>query len=172
MAQYARAGTTRPTLVDFVDVDSAKWTDYAGKHRWPLSWLYRREGERLLAYERQVALRSTRSFFVTDKECELFRGLAPECAGVVETLSNGVDTSYFAPDPSRPSPFRADETALVFTGAMDYWPNVDAVTWFAREVMPELRRRWPTLRFHIVGRSPAPAVLSLAAEGINVTGTV
>ena len=52
-------------LVDFVDVDSAKWTQYAPEHRWPLSWLYRREGQRLLAYERQVAAQARQSFFVT-----------------------------------------------------------------------------------------------------------
>jgi polysaccharide biosynthesis protein PslH len=55
---------------------------------------------------------------------------------------------------------------------MDYWPNVDAVTWFTAEVLPALRQRWPTLRFHIVGRAPTPAVQALASEAVNVTGTV
>ena len=63
--------------------------------------------------------------------------------------------------PSRPSPFPQDEIALVFTGAMDYWPNVDAVCWFVREVLPKLVRAWPTLRFHIVGRKPTAAVQAL-----------
>jgi len=50
MAQYVESKTRLPSIIDFVDVDSAKWTQYAPNHRWPMSWLYRREGERLLAY--------------------------------------------------------------------------------------------------------------------------
>ncbi len=171
MAQYAD-GLKLPMLVDFVDVDSAKWTHYASNHRWPLSWLYRREGERLLAYERAAALRSKRSFFVTEKETALFRSLAPECARTVEAMSNGVDAEYFAPDPARPSPFVAGELPVVFTGAMDYWPNIDAVSWFALDMLPALCAQWPTLRFHIVGRSPTAAVRALASDVVSVTGTV
>jgi sugar transferase (PEP-CTERM/EpsH1 system associated) len=171
MAQYAE-GLGLPVLVDFVDVDSAKWTQYAGNHRWPMSWLYRREGEQLLAYERALASRALRSFFVTEKETELFRRLAPECAGAVEALSNGVDATYFAPEAARASPYAAGELPVVFTGAMDYWPNVDAVTWFAQDMLPRLRERWPGLRFHIVGRSPTEAVRALAGDAVAVSGTV
>jgi sugar transferase (PEP-CTERM/EpsH1 system associated) len=171
MAQYAE-GLGLPMLVDFVDLDSAKWTEYAAHHRWPMSWLYRREGEQLLAYERAVAARAARSFFVTEQEVALFRSLAPESAGTCEALCNGVDAGYFAPDPARASPFAEGELPVVFTGAMDYWPNVDAVTWFVAGMLPRLRAQWPALRFHIVGRSPAPAVRALAGEGVSVTGTV
>ncbi|MEO7008250.1 MAG: TIGR03087 family PEP-CTERM/XrtA system glycosyltransferase, partial [Caldimonas sp.] len=159
-------------LVDFVDVDSAKWTQYAGAHRWPLSWLYRREGGRLLGFERAVAAKARRSFFVTEAETALFQRLAPECAATVETLGNGVNAAYFTPDPARPSPFAAEEIPLVFTGAMDYWPNIDAAAWFARESLPRLRATEPRLRFHIVGRNPTAAVRALAGAAVNVTGTV
>ena len=171
MAQYVapRAG---PLLVDFVDVDSAKWTEYASAHRWPLSWVYRREGDTLLQYERQVAARADFSFFATEKEASMFRNLAPESAARVIALSNGVDADYFAADTARPSPFTADEIPVVFTGAMDYWPNIDAVCWFANDMLPQLRRRWPKLRFHIVGRSPAAAVRALESEAVQVSGTV
>ena len=180
MAQYVPAlpGVTRPRmLVDFVDVDSAKWTQYAASHRWPLSWLYWREGERLRAFERAVAARSQKSFFVTENEVAMFQKMAPECVDSVVALSNGVDTDYFSPDAARPSPFAGPleqpaHIPVVFTGAMDYWPNVDAVTWFARDILPHLRRSWPTVRFYIVGRSPPPSVLSLASESVVVTGTV
>jgi len=172
MAQYLQRHAELPMWVDFVDVDSAKWADYAPNHRWPLSWLYAREGRRLLAYERGLALRARRSYFATEKEAELFRALAPECAGAVEAMNNGVDASYFSPTETRPSPFGSDETALVFTGAMDYWPNVDAVTWFAQTVLPRLREQRPSLRLHVVGRSPAPAVCALAGDAVAVTGTV
>ena len=175
MGQYVSADSASPSgplLVDFVDVDSAKWTQYAAKHRWPLSWVYRREGERLLSYDRQLAARARRSFFVTDNEAALFKRLAPECVDAVEAMSNGVDAQYFSPDAARSSPFAVDELPLVFTGAMDYWPNIDAVTWFVSDVLPELCRVAPKLRFYVVGRNPPPAVQALAASGVMVTGTV
>jgi sugar transferase (PEP-CTERM/EpsH1 system associated) len=172
MAQYVGDVAQLPTLVDFVDVDSAKWTQYAANHRWPLSWLYRREGERLLAFERSVAQRATRSFFVTENETELFCRSAPESKGRVEAMSNGVDAEFFSPEHVFSSPYASSEVALVFTGAMDYWPNIDAVSWFAAEILPQLLPRWPGLRFYIVGRSPAPAVSALASENVVVTGTV
>lgn len=172
MAQYAQAHPELPMLVDFVDVDSAKWRDYAPQHAWPLSWLYRREGERLLACEREVAGQARRAFFVTEKESAMFRSLAPESADRVDPLCNGVDAEQFAPDGARPSPFAPGELPIVFTGAMDYWPNVDAVTWFVQAMLPAVRERWPAARFHIVGRSPTPAVRALAASDVAVTGTV
>ncbi|APW40857.1 sugar transferase [Rhodoferax koreense] len=173
MAQYADLVPDAAQLVDFVDVDSAKWTQYASAHSWPMSWLYRREGERLLAYEAAVAAKAERSFFVTENEATLFRGLASAVAGKVEALSNGVDAAFFAPDSARVSPFPSSaKPVLVFTGAMDYWPNIDGVTWFVAEVLPELLRRWPELRFYIVGRSPTPAVEGLASSDVVVTGTV
>ncbi len=172
MAQYLEHHSDVPMLVDFVDVDSAKWTEYADAHRWPLSWLYRREGARLLDHERAVAQRARRSFFVTDNETTMFRRLAPECGNGIETLGNGVDSAFFSSDPARTSPFGVDEVPLVFTGAMDYWPNIDAVSWFAREILPQLRASEPRLRFHIVGRNPTAAVRALAGSAVNVTGTV
>jgi len=177
MAQYVDADCSVPQLVDFVDVDSAKWTQYAPDHAWPLSWLYRREGERLLAYERAVAARAERSFFVTDNEADMFRRLAPESATRVDAVSNGVAADFFSPEPTRASPFPGATDApvqipLVFTGAMDYWPNVDAVTWFVSDILPALRQRWSGLCFYIVGRSPTQAVLDLAGPDVVVTGTV
>lgn len=171
MAPYTR-GLGVPTLVDFVDVDSAKWREYAPRHRWPMSWLYAREGRTLLAAERRIAAEAGHSFFATEQEAELFRGLAPESAGRVSAWINGVDADHFAPDPARASPFAAGEVPLVFTGAMDYWPNIDAVRWFAAEMLPRLRQRHPQLRLHVVGRSPTAEVRGLAGEAVSVTGTV
>jgi len=180
MAQFVQAAPGAnciPMLVDFVDVDSTKWTQYAARHRWPMSWLYQREGRCLLAYERAVAQRAQHCFFVTENETALFRQLAPESAVHVDVISNGVDVDYFSPDAARSSPFAAESSApaqipLVFTGAMDYWPNIDAVIWFVAEVLPGLRRDWPTLCFYIVGRNPTAAVTALAGPGVVVTGTV
>ena len=173
MAQYAQALLPEvPMLVDFVDVDSAKWTQYADQHAWPMSWVYAREGRALLAYERAVTLQSQQSFFVTPNEVSLFLQSAPECRGKVASVSNGVDADFFRPDAGLPNPFAAGQRAIVFTGAMDYWPNVDAAVWFATEALPVLRQRHPDLTFYIVGRDPASKVQALAGPHVVVTGTV
>jgi sugar transferase (PEP-CTERM/EpsH1 system associated) len=171
MATYVR-GLGLPVWVDFVDMDSAKWRDYAPRHRWPLSWLYAREGRRLLAFEREVAAQARAAYFVTEAEVALFAHAAPEAIPKLRAAGNGVEADFFAPDATRASPFAPDEIPLVFTGAMDYWPNVDAVQWCVAEMLPALRQRWPGLRLHIVGRSPAPAVRALAGDAVHVTGTV
>jgi sugar transferase (PEP-CTERM/EpsH1 system associated) len=173
MAQYADKYPNARRVVDFCDVDSDKWRQYADKKAWPMSWLYRHEARQLLSYERRVARDYDASLFVSAPEADLFRQLAPESDARIGFFSNGVDTDYFSPEAAGPSPFKDGEQAIVFTGAMDYWPNVDAVQWFAQDVMPLLRARFPELRFYIVGARPAPAVLELGKQpNIVVTGTV
>lgn len=171
MAPYAE-GFGVPVLMDFIDVDSAKWTAYGDVARWPFSWLYRREGRCLLDHERRTAVSAAGSFFVTRREADLFSRLAPDQAHRVGVLGNGVDAAHFAPQPDRTSPFEPGETALVFTGTMNYRPNVDAVTWFAQSALPELRQRMPGLRLSIVGRHPTAAVRALASPAVRVTGGV
>lgn len=172
MAQYVRGMYRLPCIVDFVDVDSAKWTQYADQHKWPMSWVYRREGEQLLRYERAVAAKSARSFFVTEKETALFAELAPECAIRVETMANGVDSEFFAPSETFVSPYHAGDIPVVFTGAMDYWPNIDAAQWFVESVLPELCASRPQIKFFVVGRNPPPELQALASDRVVVTGTV
>lgn len=176
MAQYVDGYRDARRVIDFCDVDSDKWRQYADKKSWPMSWLYRHEARQLLRYERQVASQYDASLFVSAPEADLFRQLAPESVARIGHFSNGVDTEYFSPDHADhdfASPFAAGERALVFTGAMDYWPNVDAVQWFCDEVFPALRGADPALAFYIVGSRPSPQVQALAQlPGVRVTGTV
>ena len=173
MAQFAaNAGDTR-RIVDFVDIDSDKWLQYAEKKSWPMSWLYRREGRSLLRYERQVAQDFDASLFVSQAEAELFKQLAPESAAKTGHFNNGVDAGYFSPAHNHTTPYPANEAPIVFTGAMDYWPNVDAVQWFAQEVLPAVLARHAAARFYIVGARPTAAVRALAElPGVRVTGAV
>lgn len=171
MLQYAQA-VNLPLLADLNDVDSAKWGDYGARRAWPMAWVYRREAQRLHETELKAAELSRWSLFATEREARLFRGLAPQCASRVGVLGNGVDAKYFSPQADRASPYRSGELPVVFVGTMDYWPNVDAVSWFAREVVPLLRAQRPALRFHVVGRNPCAAVRSLASDAVNVVGTV
>ncbi len=173
MAQYLLSHTHIQTVADFCDVDSAKWTQYATQHRWPLSWLYRREGERLFEFERARAAACAATTLVTPAEVDLLAQRAPEIAPRLHAMGNGVDTQFFAPDAARVSPFDADEVPLVFTGAMDYWPNVDAVTWFVQEVLPRVRAQVSQVKFYIVGMNPTDDVRALEkSEGVVVTGRV
>jgi polysaccharide biosynthesis protein PslH len=172
MAQYVFDVPGLRTLVDFVDMDSAKWDDYARRKPWPLSALYRREARRLLAFEKLVATRAEASLFVTREEARLLSQAAPASANRIDAIENGVDSEFFSPAHVLDSPFASDEHPIVFTGTMDYWPNVDAVAWFAREVLPQIRRRDPQARFHVVGMNPNKQVRGLEGDAVTVAGRV
>jgi sugar transferase (PEP-CTERM/EpsH1 system associated) len=160
-------------IMDFVDIDSDKWRQYAPTKIWPLSWLYQREARKLLAWECRVAAEFDSSLFVSAVEAADFQKLAPASAAKVGYYHNGVDADYFSPERDYTNPYPVGSSALVFTGAMDYWPNVDAVLWFAAEVLPILRTRMPNYLFAIVGSKPAPEVQALAYQpDILVTGRV
>lgn len=160
-------------IVDFVDVDSDKWQQYAEQTFWPLNWVYRREARYLLAYEKHLAEQFDAGLFVSSTEAELFKQLSPQTTDKIGFYNNGVNTKYFCPGVDRVSPYPSTVRAIVFTGAMDYWPNIDAVVWFAREILPALRVKDPGLEFYIVGSNPSKAVLQLSSNpGVVVTGRV
>lgn len=172
MAQFVLTADGTRRIMDFVDIDSDKWRQYAPTKTWPLSWLYAREGRKLLEWERRVAQAFDASLFVSAAEARDFRRLAPESVRKVGYFNNGVDTDYFSPAHGFDSPFPSQCRPLVFTGAMDYWPNAEAVTWFAQEVLPQVRRAVPEACFYIVGSRPGGAVLALTGAGVEVTGRV
>jgi sugar transferase (PEP-CTERM/EpsH1 system associated) len=173
MAQYLEGLPLQRRVVDFCDVDSEKWRQYAPTKPWPLNWVYAREGRRLLEFERRVALAAEASLFVTRPEAELFERRLADGAARVAVMENGVDTAHFSPDRAAASPFPPGGPVVVFTGAMDYWPNVDGVCWFARDIFPRLRHTFTNLRFWVVGMNPSAEVRALASAGnVVVTGTV
>jgi sugar transferase (PEP-CTERM/EpsH1 system associated) len=174
MAQYVPSGTwgARRRIVDFVDVDSDKWRQYGLKHRGPKRWLYRREAERLEAYEVAVAQSFDLSLFVSPAEAAFFQSRDPGGGACIEAVSNGVDTDYFRPDGGIASPFPPGGPVVVFTGHMRYWANVDAVRWFVKEIWPEVLSSHPHARFYIVGAQPSPEVARLASDNVVVTGRV
>jgi sugar transferase (PEP-CTERM/EpsH1 system associated) len=175
MAQYLPACTTRGPLhrvMDLVDVDSEKWHSYADGKPWPLSILYRREGHQLLAFERSVAQSFDKILLVSPAEAALFRHRAPESVHKVDYYTNGVDIDYFSPHHQHLNPYDTARV-VVFTGAMDYVPNIEATAWFAERVMPSLKLQFPDLQFHIVGSRPVARVLALGRlPGVHVSGTV
>ncbi len=175
MGAFVPKGAGTPMVVDFVDVDSDKWRQYARFQPLRKKWIYKIEAGRLARFERAAGRRAAACVFATESDAALFRQMAPDAR--VFAVENGVDTGYFTPDDlsKDPSSMRGDADAkqVVFTGAMDYFPNVDAVCHFAREIWPTIRREVPDASFTIVGSHPSDAVLRLAAlPGVAVTGSV
>ena len=168
MAQYVEGVEHIPIVMDLVDVDSDKWRQYASVTRFPLSWVYGREGRRLQDYERSVCEKASCVVVSTEREARLLRQIFT--AANLHVVPNGVDTDYFKPLASRP-----DSTALTvaFTGDMSYFPNEEAVTFFARQVLPIIHQSLPSVRFLIVGRNPSGKVRGLSKlAGVEVTGGV
>lgn len=173
MAQFVENATDCLRLIDFVDVDSDKWRQYASQKKWPMRSVYRREAAVLLQNEVKISEKFDASFFVSEKEATLFSSMAPHLSQKISFFNNGVDTHYFCPERTYSNPYPNEHQVIVFAGAMDYWPNIDAVRWFANEVFTELRSRNPNLFFYIVGSRPTAEVMKLQKmDGIVVTGSV
>src|SRR5258708_1907180 len=164
---------THRVLADMVDVDSEKWRVYGEQAPWPLARLYARESRALLTLERRAAMLFERSLFVSQEEADVFLRAAPETAGRVGFFQNGVDLDYFNPARVFSNPFAAEAAPIVFTGTMDYRPNVEGVEWFAHEIFPSVKRNHPNAEFWIVGSYPSARVTKLAQKpAIRVTGRV
>jgi sugar transferase (PEP-CTERM/EpsH1 system associated) len=172
MAQYVPADFDGCFIMDFVDVDSAKFESYAEEGNAFMRWVNRREGRVLGTFEAEIAARANASLLVSEAEAELFQRRT--AASAVMALGNGIDTAFYDPEghykklhPPFPDPL------IVFTGQMDYRPNIEAVSDFAQNAMPVIRAQHPEATFAIVGRSPTQAVSDLSMlPGVQVTGAV
>lgn len=177
MAQYAdRPGLEQARrVIDFVDVDSDKWRQYAERQRGLKRWVYGREARKLGAYDAAVARRFDRSLFVSDLEAGLFADLAAVTSERVGAVPNGVDCEFFSPTAvgvDADVGLEPDRPLAVFTGAMDYWANVDAVVWFVEHVWPKVLAQVFDALFVIVGSRPGAEVQALAGGSVRVTGRV
>lgn len=178
MAQFVEDSKykNKVRVLDMADVDSDKWLQYANNKPIFSSWIYTREYKLLKSYEQKLLADFQAITLITDEERDLFRSLsASEYKEKIVTLSNGVDTEYFSPLASFDYTDKPDthQKMICFTGAMDYWANVDAVVWFCEEVWPKLKILEPELVFYIVGGKPTEKVQKLAIlDGVYVTGRV
>jgi sugar transferase (PEP-CTERM/EpsH1 system associated) len=167
MGQYVEAYPAPLRVMHFAELDSDKWAQYAAKSGLAGRFIYGREARQLLGYERRIARSFDASLVVSEVERTLFRQLIPDVDPVV--IPNGVEVEHFtsAGDEER------EAHTVVFTGVMDYEPNVDGVLWFAETCWPELRAEFGDARFLVVGNRPTPAIQALdGREGITVTGWV
>jgi sugar transferase (PEP-CTERM/EpsH1 system associated) len=169
MAEYVLQVSNIAKVIDFVDVDSEKWRLYAAHHSFPLSWIYQIEAKRLAKYEEKIAKLFDHSIFISAEEIRLFQQRVNDRP--ISVISNGVDLDYFTF--SKRELCHAVSPTIVFTGVMDYFPNIDAVRYFCQEIFPLVREAVPEVKFYIVGRNPTRHVKKLACRpNVIVSGTV
>ncbi len=155
-----------PRVMHMGELDSDKWHQYSLKTGFPMKWVYSREWRTLLEFERRIANSFTENVLCTPLEQRIFQEQIPGASSTV--LRNGVDLEAFAPAADK-----AEPAHLVFTGVMNYYPNVDGCVWFAKEILPSVQARFPETRFTIIGSHPTPEIQALEKlEGVRVTGFV
>lgn len=191
MGQYIPADYPGRVVADFVDVDSAKFEAYATRDGGPKGWAERREARLLRAEEARVAQRADVSLLISDEEAALFRSRlptgtpmaaneagrapTPRTAPEVRTLPNGIDSKAFDPAAATPEAQMAQlpYPRLIFTGQMDYAPNIEACLRVAQGILPLIRQRFAQASFHVVGRNPPDRLTALhGRDGIHVWGRV
>ncbi|MDN3645283.1 TIGR03087 family PEP-CTERM/XrtA system glycosyltransferase [Pontixanthobacter aestiaquae] len=176
MGQYIPASFAGQVVVDLCDVDSAKFEAYAADGRFPRKWIDAREGRILSQVEQQLAKRADYTLFVSEAEEALFRSRLErpqDCK--TAALRNGIDTAFFDPANSEPHSDLANSTGpnFVFTGQMDYAPNIGAALRVMDRLLPQIRAVHPDATFHLVGRAPVSQLTKRDGEpGIRVWGEV
>jgi hypothetical protein len=165
-AQYVLNHTRCYRVMDFGDMDSEKWYQYARRRSFPLSLIYRLEGLKLRRYEKMLALNFDECTVIAERERKVLHSYGLDVP--VTVIPNGVDLEFFRNDAKD-----YDPQSLVFLGRMDYYPNIDGVLYFCREILPLIRKQVPEASFTIVGSNPVSRVRELAkTPGVSVTGEV
>ena len=178
MGQYVPSHFRGRVVLDLVDVDSAKFDAYAASGSGPRAWIDGREGRLLRAEELSLSRRADCSLFVSDEEAALFASRLPAAERGehnVLALRNGIDSAGFDPVAVMGEPRLVGLPAprLIFTGQMDYAPNIAAATRVIERLMPLIRTQVPQATFHVVGRNPPAALKALDGKnGSRVWGEV
>ncbi len=169
MARFALAPPldTTPTVIDMVDVDSAKWADLSRHAAPPMRWIYAREARLLGAFETRAVGLARSTFVVNARERDALAALG--AGKPVHVIENGIDLAYYTPAGPVPR-----SRTVVFCGVMDYAPNEAGAVWLARDVWPHVRQAVPDAALALVGARPTARVQALesAEQGILVTGPV
>lgn len=144
-------------------IDMGRPTRWIGAVYSFLQWV------KLRRYERRICGYMDVVLAVSERDRQQLLRLNPSAR--IEVVANGVDVGYF--DELDFGDAALGEASVVFTGTMDFRPNVDGVTWFAQAIWPRILRAVPEARFYVVGRNPKPEVLGLERiPGVVVTGAV
>jgi polysaccharide biosynthesis protein PslH len=156
-----------PTVLFQHNVESALWRRMAViASNTAKRLVYQLEFQKMLRYERSALGKFDHIIAVSEHDRQQFLAMASDCC--VSVVPTGVDTQKYLPAP----PATANPPRIVFTGSMDWEPNIDAVTYFCSDVFPNIRAEFPSVVFQIVGRNPHSSVEQLASDSVEVTGTV
>lgn len=154
-----------PKILDFMDVYSRMAQRQLDATSDVDPAVAERELDRTICFERAAAAQCDVCLAVSAQEALAASNLLG--AELVEVVANGVDTNYF-----RPSCDESEHANLLFTGAMSYRPNSEAVVGFVREILPLVLQELPEAILHVVGAAPPRAVTSLAGRNVSVHGFV
>ncbi|MCF2947771.1 TIGR03087 family PEP-CTERM/XrtA system glycosyltransferase [Paraglaciecola aquimarina] len=158
-------------IMDFMDLDSDKWAQYASKSGFPMSFVYQRENKLMGRFERRIVDIFDACFFISQAEIDLFnQNSSKSKSSNIHVIENGLDrTMFFPPAKAR----QTEQPVFLFAGVMNYPPNIDAVMWFVKNVWQEVLSNWPNAKFYIAGMNPSDKIQQLAElQGIQVTGFV
>lgn len=176
MGHYVPDDFAGRVIIDLCDVDSAKFEAYAKDMSNQRRWVDAREGRLLAREEARLAERADAILLVSEAEAALFASrLSVPQAHDIRAVRNGIDYAFFDPVSISPHPGLAasDGPNFVFTGQMDYAPNIGAALRFMDRVLPAIRIVHPGAMFHLVGRAPVAKLLARDGEpGICVWGEV
>ncbi|MBL8316288.1 MAG: TIGR03087 family PEP-CTERM/XrtA system glycosyltransferase [Rubrivivax sp.] len=166
VAQYVEHVNDVPKILDFGDMDSQKWLEYAHYKPFPLSLGYTLEGHKMLRAEKRLARRFDLCTATTRAEWQTLQDYGTGAA--TDWFPNGVDAGFFCPTDGA-----YDADSVSFIGRMDYYPNQECMQRFCDQVWPLLRARRPQMKLLIVGADPSPAMQALGQRpGVTVTGSV
>ena len=166
MAQYVAGVTGIPKILDFLDMDSQKWLDYARYKSFPLATGYWLEGTKLQRAEKRLARRFDLCVTITRGEWETLESYGTGVA--TDWFPNGVDSDYFAPAGDG---YETD--TICFVGRMDYYPNQECMIDFCENVLPRIWARRPKTKLLIIGADPSRTIRKLGdLPGVTVTGSV
>lgn len=156
-----------PAVLFQHNVESALWQRMAATESNPVKRMaYKIEARKMSRYERKALGKFHHVIAVSEHDRQQMLVMDPACA--ITVVPTGVDTQKYAVAP----PASANPPRIVFTGSMDWEPNIDAVDYFCQEIFPRVRSEFPSAIFQIVGRNPHPRVKQLACSSVEVTGTV
>jgi sugar transferase (PEP-CTERM/EpsH1 system associated) len=157
-----------PKIMDFIDVDSEKWLDYAKKSWFIKKWIYSREAHCLRRFEVEIERACQASILVSSREVSIFKQFSPHAK--IFAIGNGVEIQEFGKVIS----LNGKNNSIVFVGVMNYMPNADAVKYFAQKIFPKILSKKPGTHFYIVGKNPTKDIKRLSDEikNVHVTGFV
>lgn len=160
-------GSATPVVLFQHNVETVLWQRRAATQRNPAKRLvYWIEASKMARYEGAALHCFHHVIAVSERDKQHMLKMAPNCA--ISVVPTGADTkkgvTFVTADHNPPK--------IVFTGSMDWEPNIDGVGYFCKEILPRVLSEFPKAVFQIVGRNPPAKVRRLASESVEVTGTV